>query len=111
MDRGSEPGDDFTVRLWKEPQGFLKRNVSGAYGRESSASRDELIQHARLVLNGRQSPTPDPDGPQRGPKAAGEMPKMGGTTPSTISEHQQRGKESIFFGWWSASYTTRTTGT
>ncbi len=64
-----ERGDDFTVRLWNGPQGFLKRNVSrGILEDESSASRDELIQHARLVLERQQAPPPRPRWTQRGPK-------------------------------------------
>ena len=64
-----ERGDDFTVRLWKGPQEFLKRNVSrGILEDESSASRDELIQHARLVLERPQAPPPRPGRTPRGPK-------------------------------------------
>ena len=64
-----ERGDDFTVRLWNGPQEFLKRNVSrGILEDESSASRDELIRAACLVLERPQAPPPRPRWTQRGPK-------------------------------------------
>jgi hypothetical protein len=64
-----ERGDDFTVRLWKGPQEFLKRNVSrGILEEESSPLRDELIQAARLVLERLQAPPPRPRWTPRGPK-------------------------------------------
>ena len=64
-----ERGDDFTVRLWNGPQGFLKANVSrGILEDESSPFRDKLIQDARLVLERPQAPPPRPRWTQRGPK-------------------------------------------
>lgn len=48
-----EPGDDYTVRLWKGSRKFLRKNVSrGVLEDEWSPFRDRLIEDARKELEG-----------------------------------------------------------